>query len=99
MGPVVADMTRRVAAVRVPLGYAAGAIALTVEPPARRLTVAIDAPATNRPQAKMTAKLSVRDENGKPVSGEPNGATMHCFSNRVFPGRESRTKLLGQTIN
>lgn len=49
---------------------ASGSIALAVEPPSRRLTVAIDAPATNRPQAKMTMKISVRDENGKPVAGD-----------------------------
>ena len=49
---------------------AAGAIALNVEPPSRRLNVAIDAPATNRPQAQMQAKLTVRDEAGTPAQGD-----------------------------
>lgn len=49
---------------------ATGSAVLRVEPPARRLIVAIDAPATNRPQAKMRARITVRDESGAPAQGD-----------------------------
>ena len=49
---------------------AAGAVALKVAPPNRKLTVAVDAPAVNRPQAKLTAKLHVTDESGAPAAAD-----------------------------
>jgi uncharacterized protein YfaS (alpha-2-macroglobulin family) len=48
---------------------ALGALALPVERPGRRLTVTADAPALQRPQSKLTARLTVRDEAGQPAAG------------------------------
>ncbi len=49
---------------------AAGAVALKVAPANRKLTVALEAPAVNRPQAKLVAKLHVSDEGGAPVAAD-----------------------------
>ena len=49
---------------------AVGAIALPVQPAARRLAVALEVAATNRPQARMPVRVTVRDEAGAPVSGQ-----------------------------
>ncbi len=49
---------------------AVGGVALRVRPEGRALSVAIDAPRTNLPQAKMTAKIRVRDEAGAPASAK-----------------------------
>ncbi len=49
---------------------AAGVVPLKVIPPGRKLEVAIDAPATNRPQSKLIAKLHLRDEKGAPADGD-----------------------------
>jgi uncharacterized protein YfaS (alpha-2-macroglobulin family) len=43
---------------------AVGALALKVEPPQRRLSVALDAPAVQRPQADLPVQVTVRDEPG-----------------------------------
>jgi uncharacterized protein YfaS (alpha-2-macroglobulin family) len=48
---------------------ALGALALPVERPGRRLTVTADAPALQRPQSKLTTRLTVRDEAGQPAAG------------------------------
>lgn len=48
---------------------AMGAIALPVERPGRRLTVTAETPAVQRPQSTLTARLTVRDEEGQPVQG------------------------------
>jgi uncharacterized protein YfaS (alpha-2-macroglobulin family) len=48
---------------------ALGAIAVPVEPENRRLEVALTVPATNRPQAGLPVRLSVRDGRGAPVAG------------------------------
>jgi uncharacterized protein YfaS (alpha-2-macroglobulin family) len=49
---------------------AAGAVALKVAPPNRKLTVAVEAPAVNRPQAQLVAKLRVSDEAGAPAAAD-----------------------------
>jgi uncharacterized protein YfaS (alpha-2-macroglobulin family) len=49
---------------------AAGAVALKVAPPNRKLTVAVEAPAVNRPQAQLTARLRVADEAGLPAAAD-----------------------------
>ncbi|MCX6998663.1 MAG: hypothetical protein NTV49_16675, partial [Kiritimatiellaeota bacterium] len=49
---------------------AAGAVALKVAPPNRRLTVAVEAPAVNRPQAQLVVKLRVSDEAGAPAAAD-----------------------------
>ena len=49
---------------------AAGTVSLAIDPPGRALKVALDVPGTNRPQAKMTARITVKDENGAPVQGD-----------------------------
>ncbi len=49
---------------------AAGIVPLSVVPPARKLSVGIVAPATNRPLAQMTADLTVRDESGAPAAAD-----------------------------
>lgn len=48
---------------------AAGSIAIPVEPAGRRLQVSLDAPATNRPQAALPVQVTVRDADGRPVTG------------------------------
>lgn len=48
---------------------AVGAIPLPVEPAGHRLQVALDAPATNRPQSALPVRVSVRDEQGRPAAG------------------------------
>ena len=48
---------------------ALGALALPVERPGRRLTVTADAPALQRPQSKLTTRLTVCDEAGQPAAG------------------------------
>jgi len=49
---------------------ATGAVALKVEPLNRKLTVSVDAPAMNRPQARLNVKLRVRDEAGLPAAAD-----------------------------
>jgi hypothetical protein len=49
---------------------AAGAVALKVAPPNRRLAVTVEAPTVNRPQARLTAKLRVQDEAGAPAAAD-----------------------------
>ena len=49
---------------------AVGAVAMPVILPGHRLNVAISVPATNRPQSVLPVSVLVRDENGKPASGE-----------------------------
>jgi hypothetical protein len=49
---------------------AAGTIALPVEPPGRRLTVALETPSGARPQAPLPVRVTVRDGNGAPATGE-----------------------------
>lgn len=49
---------------------AAGFVALKVVPPGRRLKVGVESPETIRPGTRLTAKLSVRDEAGAPVSAK-----------------------------
>ena len=49
---------------------ATGATPLKVVPPGRRLVVTLDAPATNRPQARLTAKVRVTDESGAPAAAD-----------------------------
>lgn len=48
---------------------AAGAVSLAVEPPDRRLAVTVEAPATNRPQSRLSARIIVRDAQGRPAAG------------------------------
>ncbi len=47
---------------------AVGAISLNVRPAGHALRVEVNAPATNVPQSKLTARIRVRDEAGKPVA-------------------------------
>lgn len=49
---------------------AAGRVSLKVQPKGRRLDVQVEAPAVARPQAKMTAKLRVKDADGRGAAGE-----------------------------
>lgn len=49
---------------------AVGAVAMPVVLPGHRLDLVVNAPATNRPQSALPVSVSVRDENGKPASGE-----------------------------
>lgn len=48
---------------------ASGAIALKIDPSGHQLTVSLEAPPTNRPQARMTARINVRDARGQPATG------------------------------
>ena len=48
---------------------ALGALALPVDRPGRALAVAIEAPATARPHARLSGTVTVRDEDGKPAKG------------------------------
>lgn len=48
---------------------AVGALALKVEPPQRRLSVALAAPAVQRPQSDLPVQVTVRDEQGGVVTG------------------------------
>ncbi len=47
---------------------AVGAVSLEVRPKGHGLSVAIDAPGTNLPQSKLTAKIHVRNEAGEPAA-------------------------------
>jgi hypothetical protein len=49
---------------------AAGAICLSVEPPDRRLQVALETPSVARPQAPLPVRVTVRDSAGAPATGE-----------------------------